>query len=379
MKLVKLKVVAKALILSSLTAGLIACGGGGGSTPAAAVTTTAPPAGTGNANPSAALTTQFTPADGKLIPQVRPNGYTAKYTTNADYRKFVDVITAQSAIALGNVGGLVKWPFDIPAIFSGCGYLNALFGSQFDMHAHIRTKSAIDPTVTFGANNVGDALIMCHELTEANVTYFLDPASIAKIHTNFSSTFADPGMPTVDELAAALSLSVLLFEWQVMFHELGHGLDQMLLKDGDNAIKKQFMIPKLNTCNSPTIPCDTIGEDFADWISSLIMVELIKIELAATPAQSVGYFAALFTALDAWEGVLGAGGGAVHSKTDSRQANMACYAYGGIPELRTAEANSGGVLTNYLAARNVNIITCEASYAFNVNLTETLLAPFVKM
>jgi hypothetical protein len=158
---------------------------------------------------------------------------------------------------------------------------------------------------------------------------------------------------------------------------LGHGLDQMLLIDGDDSIKKQFRIPVANTCNSPTTPCDTIGEDFADWISSSIMISIIEAVIEEDPKETGKYLAGLITALEAWEGIFGAGGGAVHSKTVSRQVNMACYAFGGIEAIRTADGDSGNRLGNFLTTKGLDLNNCETSYTFNDNLTETLLGKYV--
>jgi hypothetical protein len=350
----KLLIAKRCTILSALILGLAACGGGGG-TPAAA--TTATTAG------------KYDPGIGKLIPEVRPNGYSARYTTDPQYKALIDAVTAGSAEVLGEVGGLIKWPFDIPAIFSGCGELNAFFGSNVDMHAYLKGEGVTDPALTFGNNHDGAVLVMCHELTEANVAYFLKPEVMERLEFHYSNTEA-----TITE---AVTLSLLMWEWQVMFHELGHGLDQMLLIDGDDSIKKQFRIPVANTCNSPTTPCDTIGEDFADWISSSIMISIIEAVIEEDPKETGKYLAGLITALEAWEGIFGAGGGAVHSKTVSRQVNMACYAFGGIEAIRTADGDSGNRLGNFLTTKGLDLNNCETSYTFNDNLTETLLGKYV--
>lgn len=373
MKINKFNILTRLLIFSALVFGLAACGGGG-SAPAGVTTPTTPttPSGVGNSDPSAALPVKLEPGIGKLIPEVRTNGYSARYTTDADYKTLVDAVTAGSAEVLGLVGDLIKWPENIPAVFSGCGAKNAFFGGNFDMHAFLTKEGVADPTLTFGNNNIGAMLVMCHEITEANVAYFLKPETIAAIETNFNAD-------TEDKRAEALTLSLLIFEWQVMFHEVGHGLDQMLLKDdANNTTKKQFKIPLLNTCNSPTTPCDTIGEDFADWISSSIIISIIEDAIEDEPAMADQYLGALFTALDAWEGVLGEGGGAVHSKLESRQINMACYAYGGIPALKTADANSGNKLGTFLATKLGDIAVCDTNYQFNDNLTDTLLGQYIK-
>ena len=350
----KLLIVKRCTILSALILGLAACGGGGG-TPA---TTTATTATTG----------KYDPGIGKLIPEVRPNGYSARYTTDPQYKALIDAVTAGSAEVLGEVGGLIKWPFDIPAIFSGCGELNAFFATT-DMHAYLKGEGVTNPALTFGNNHDGAVLVMCHELTEANVAYFLDPLRKERIVEYYKFTEA-----TYNE---AITTSLLMWEWQVMFHELGHGLDVMLLVDGDDSIKKQFRIPVANTCNSPTDPCDTIGEDFADWISSSIMISIIEAGIEEDPKETGKYLAGLITALEAWEGIFGAGGGAVHSKTVSRQVNMACYAFGGIEAIRTADGDSENRLGTFLATKGLDPNDCEANYTFNDNLTETLLGKYV--
>jgi hypothetical protein len=352
MKLVKLKVVAKALILSSLTAGLIACGGGGGGTPATAVPV---------------------PVSGKLVPEVRTNGFSAEYDSNANFKLATDSVIIGLNTFVEGIKSDLKWPSDVPVVFAGCGQTNAFFSPGLDFHAALlNDNSTIDPAVVFGGNVTIPAIVMCHELTEKILkTFFLDAATDATIINVFNPT-------TSTELDRAKLVISYFFGIQVFLHELGHATDTLLLKDLNNTIKMaQFTIPLPNTCVQ--LGCDTAGNDFADWISSVTFIAALQDIFKADPIEGANLVKAWVVALNAWPTILGGGGGISHGLTQARQVNMLCYAWGAMPEIRTLDAAAGNPLQTAITSQNLDPNNCEATYNTNNAATTALFAPFVNI
>ncbi|MFT4941833.1 MAG: hypothetical protein ACI88A_004904 [Paraglaciecola sp.] len=376
----KLLVVKRCTILSALILGLAACGGGGG-TPAGVANTSSLPLAASNNNPYAAISAdnKFTPGTGKLVAEIRPNGLSARYGSDEVYKAKVDKVLELLKEVVVEVGAQVKWPSDVNAVFSGCGQLNAFFGANFNVHDTFRTDDfgpVPDPASTYGANNIGSTLVFCHELTEPAIKYFED------LPNSEIEGFLQGDATDADELRLQATVTFLL---QVLFHEVGHGLDQMLLPSiAFVQDETKFKIPVAGTCGAGA-NCKTNADDFADWIGALILNGAIEgaIEdepLATRPEETAKWFGSLVLAINAWEVVMGPGGGTAHSTTESRQLNFACFAYGGLEPIRVYDMANGG---QYLAALTAQITPftpnlCLEAVILNEKTTETELGSFIK-
>jgi hypothetical protein len=362
------------------------CGGGGSGAPAAATssgatsTSTLPLAATNN-NPYAAISAdnKLTPGTGKLVAEIRPNGLSARYGSDEVYKAKVDKVLALLKEVVVEVGDQVKWPSDVNAVFSGCGQLNAFFGANFNVHDTFRTDDfgpVPDPASTYGANSIGSTLVFCHELTEPAIKYFED------LPNSEIEGFLQGDATDADELRLQATVTFLL---QVLFHEVGHGLDQMLLPSiAFVQDETKFKIPVAGTCGAGA-NCMTNADDFADWIGALILNGAIEgaIEdepLATRPEETAKWFGSLVLAINAWEVVMGPSGGTAHSTTESRQLNFACFAYGGLEPIRDYDVANGG---HYLAALTEQITPftpnlCKEAVILNLKTTETELGSFIK-
>lgn len=330
-----------------LTLALSACGGGGGG---------------GTAAPQ---------SDGVLVPDVRSLSLSTEYSTDTSYKELVDGFLQFMDDTIVENKNVVKWESDIPVIFSGCGAINAFFGAGVDIHAQLQSLQP-DPVSTFGPNATGNVIVMCHELTEAVLKYyFRNPAGRQSIVNIF-------GPSTEEEILQAALVTALIFEFQVLFHEIGHGLDALLIKDTlNNDTKRQnFVIPIPDACGKQG--CDTVKEDFADWIGSQRLIEALKMDFADDPTL-VSYFSkAWVSSLIAWD-ILGPGGNdLIHGTTLARQVNMLCYTYGALPEFRAADTANGSPLANLVASQGLDPAGCEATYQANTTATTTLLGSFLK-
>jgi hypothetical protein len=370
----KLSLVKRCTILSALILGLAACGGGGG-TPATSTLSAA----ASNFNPYAAISAEnkFAPGTGKLVAEIRPNGLSARYGSDAEYKAKVDQVLVLLKDVVADVGDQVKWPSDVNAVFSGCGSVNAFFGSNWNVHGALGSDALgpiADPTGTYGANSIGSTLVFCHELTEKAIKYFEElPAN--DIAASF--TVGDPDENRIN--------ATVMFLLQVLFHEVGHGLNQMLLPSiafVQDEIK--FKIPVAGTCGAGA-NCETSAEDFADWIAALILSSVIEdaIEdepLATRPTETASLFGSLVLGINAWEPVMGLGGGTAHSTTNSRQYNIACFAYGGLESIRDFDLANGSQYINALR-EGITPYTpnlCKEAFILNERTSETELGSFIK-
>jgi len=252
-------------------------------------------------------------------------------------------------------------------VFSGCGTLNAFY-SFGDAYALIASNN---PAAVFGPNVTVPAIVMCHELTEKTVATFFNDLDLAdKVRSLFNTTTPE------EDLVAGVA-SALVFELQVLFHELGHAVDFLLLKDPNDSIKlANFTIPSPNTCTTPL--CDTVANDFADWISAAVLVQVIQEKIKTDIDAAENFAKAWLIALDAWQTIVGTGGGVAHGLTQARQVNMLCYAYGAIPELRQADVDVlGNQLQTAISGQGVDPAGCETIYKRNDTSTTTLLGSFI--
>ncbi|MFT6907370.1 MAG: hypothetical protein ACJAS1_004048 [Oleiphilaceae bacterium] len=364
------------LTISILALGLAGCGGSGSST-----TTTTGAVGVDGveglegSQGISTLVEKLAPGTGKLIIDVRSTGYSERYETDAAYKGMVDVVISAASETLGEVGGQIKWPKDIPSIFSGCGTVNAFFVALTpDLVNAMETQTDASNVATKFGETIKDssALVVCHEYSEKIVSTLMDPGSKATIQTAFN-------IESDDDINDAIGITSFFLVMQGALHEVGHALDGLLLKDPDNTVKSQFQIPVANVCG--TAPCSSIKEDFGDWIQSAILIEAIKDEIEEDPESTERYLNVFKLSVTAWQSLfpdnVNSPGDGKHSTTEARQYNMLCWAYGAIPEFRTADLDSGGKIGTLLATKLGDIATCEQSYAANEILTETLLGEYV--
>ena len=326
---------------------------------------------------------------GKLVPEVRAEGLSAGALVPGDYRDVLDFVLTSMSSLTADVSTNILWPKDIPLKFAGCGTLNAFMGNfpvsvtAFEVLDFFNNAtSPRDWTSTAGANFADtDMSFMCHELTEAIVKAFYvnrDAALLADYGKYFFS-----GSPTnqADEIKAAAGLSATVMALEVLFHELGHGVDKVLLQDDAANSKKgvaNFTYPFANVCGQAS--CNTVTEDFADWFAMYVMAEEIRRSTIGTSAGDIKlYVGAMVVATTNWTKVFGQGGGdAVHGLTSKRQSNMACYLYGSSPEFRKADADNGGRLAGLMVAEGLNPDNCEPVYTKNADSTQRFLGPYLK-
>ena len=272
---------------------------------------------------------------------------------------FAEVVEAELA-------GAIAWPEDVPALLTGCDAPNAFFAAfpeRTSLHAALGVP---DPEGTFGPDVVTRAAIVhCNELAEAALaTFLLDPRYVGAV----AQVFEDP--------ARGVLFTALVFTLQVFAHELGHGLDRLLLDDPTGAVKRErFAFPLNGSCAAPD--CDTVAEDFADWISAYLFAESLEEDsVGLGPAEALELAGGYTVAWVAWAEILGAGGGPLHGFTQARQANMLCYVHGGSAALRRADAESlDGALAGLLARWVGDPAECERIHAANAAATEELLGP----
>ena len=335
---------------------LSACGGGGG-------------------GDTAAPTTTPTAVSGKFLPEVRVNGHTPLY--NKPHIKTVtDRFLADIAGALKENESVIKWPSNLPVVFSGCGTENAFFSPGLDLHADFAKEGVADPVATFGPNITGPAIVMCHDLTEKAIDTFFENLTIA--NTIIQLFGIDPATASAEEAAVAILMPALMFEMTVLLHEVGHAMDDLLIKDSisDSVKLQNFEIPLQNQCGKPG--CNTIDEDFADWVSASVFVKTLKDAITADPTQAEVIAKSWLVALGAWDIIIGPGGDVAHGFTKARQVNMLCYGYGGIPELRTADANSlNNALATTISSQGLDPSRCETIYNINDTSTKNLLGSFM--
>lgn len=312
-------------------------------------------------------------SSGKLVADFRANGLSSEYEANEGYKALVDAFLEGMKEIVVEIDTAIKWGVDIPVVFSGCGTENAFFSSASEpvsMHAGL---GLADPETVFGPDVVSQyAVVYCHELTERALQTFMQDSYTATIGSLFGTD--------LESTVEGYVYSALVFELQVLFHELGHGLDKVLIKDSvDNTTKLQnFAIPIANQCNQ--VGCDTISEDFADWIAAYLLTEAMKEEFAENANDALKFAAGFIVASSAWPDIMGAGGDVAHGYTEARQANILCYTYGGLPELREADANSLNYqLANVLAAYGLDSVTCENTYQANATATTTLLGSYISL
>lgn len=365
---------AASVLMASIA--LVACGGGGGTATPAETTT---PVVSGFT-----VTPGVTPSTGKLIPEVRQSGHEDLYLSDPTHKQRTDAIITATKDAVTDLQSAFKWPSDVPVVFSGCGQVNAFFGTlsgtNFGVHDVLAQFGVADPSLEFGTNITGsNVLIMCHELTEKATQVFFNDSEVQTTINGLVQEIEE-ATPTADQIATFQNLSAFMFELQVLLHEIGHGLDTVFLKDSaNNAIKTEnFSIPLINTCSEPA--CDTLSEDFADWISAAIIIDVLKDEILTDTDNASNLAGAWLVALEAWPSVFAAGGDAAHGFTKSRQANMLCYAYGAIPELRGADVSvldSG--LKQFMIDQGIPDpeAQCQTIFDKNNSSSDRLLTPFM--
>ena len=323
---------------------LSACGGGGDTAAPTTTPTTTP-------STSTALT-------GKLIPETRQNGFSQTILQDPVNKAVLDDSLSEMSALINRLA--IRFPVDIPVFFSGCGQVNAFYASAGvgTVHAGLRQKNpSLDAETVFGVDQKAPAIVYCHEMSEKSFNHFR-----FKVFTEDTDA---------DRLFSKITHEI--FSLSVFFHELGHAiLGENINQIVDTtAMQNELSFPNKDTCLQTEPKCETLLEDFADWISGYAF-SLTLNDLAATnPDSAKALLGGFVISTVSWGDILGTGGDADHGFTDGRMANILCYVYGGVAGLRDLDKDSA--IANYITTLSPGITSADSCQGiFTANKAATI-------